>query len=191
MKLTIILDPAHGQDVAGKRSPDGTHREYLWSRERCKSIESKLIKLGYTVLWTTKDLNEPGLGVRIISEHNLSQGKNALLISLHNDAYTDNWSDAHGYSVYTSPGKTKSDEFAQILINELKSKFPELTLRKDESDGDLDKEENFAMVKKTNCPSVLIEWLFQSNKKEVLLLADKIYNEKFEQCIIDSILKWK
>lgn len=28
-KLTIILDPAHGIDIAGKRSPDGKHREYL------------------------------------------------------------------------------------------------------------------------------------------------------------------
>ena len=29
MKPNIILDPAHGIDVAGKRSPDGKHREYL------------------------------------------------------------------------------------------------------------------------------------------------------------------
>ena len=28
--ITIILDPAHGEDVPGKRSPDGVHREYRW-----------------------------------------------------------------------------------------------------------------------------------------------------------------
>jgi N-acetylmuramoyl-L-alanine amidase len=27
-KLVIILDPAHGEEVAGKRSPDGLFREY-------------------------------------------------------------------------------------------------------------------------------------------------------------------
>ena len=50
----------------------------------------------------------------------LSFGKNSILISIHNDAFTDNWSDAHGYSVYTSPGKTKSDDFAQNLLLKLK-----------------------------------------------------------------------
>ena len=36
--LCIILDPAHGNDVKGKCSPDGTHKEYLWSREICKRM---------------------------------------------------------------------------------------------------------------------------------------------------------
>jgi hypothetical protein len=27
-KLTIILDAAHGEEVAGKKSPDGKFREY-------------------------------------------------------------------------------------------------------------------------------------------------------------------
>jgi N-acetylmuramoyl-L-alanine amidase len=37
-KYTYILDPAHGKNVAGKRSPDGKHREYLWSRWFIESI---------------------------------------------------------------------------------------------------------------------------------------------------------
>ena len=35
-KLIVILDPAHGSDVKGKRSPDGTHLEYLWSMQKTK-----------------------------------------------------------------------------------------------------------------------------------------------------------
>lgn len=42
-KLIVILDPAHGSDVKGKRSPDGTHLEYLWSREICKKLKDRLI----------------------------------------------------------------------------------------------------------------------------------------------------
>ena len=45
--INIILDPAHGKNVAGKRSPDESHLEYLWSRERCTSLEKKLEKKGY------------------------------------------------------------------------------------------------------------------------------------------------
>jgi len=32
-KYLYILDPAHGANTPGKRSPDGKHREYKWSRE--------------------------------------------------------------------------------------------------------------------------------------------------------------
>ena len=42
-KLIVILDPAHGSDVKGKRSPDGTHLEYIWSREICKKLKDRLI----------------------------------------------------------------------------------------------------------------------------------------------------
>ena len=54
--LCIILDPAHGNGVKGKCSPDGTHKEYLWSREICKKLASKLDTLGYEVHFTTQGL---------------------------------------------------------------------------------------------------------------------------------------
>lgn len=191
MKPNIILDPAHGVDVAGKRSPDGKHREYLWSRERCKSLETKLKQLGYIVYWSNTSDKEIGLTKRTDIANMYCLKGSSLFISIHNDAFTDDWSDAHGYSVYTTKGQTKSDEFAEILLKEFKQSFPELTLRKDESDKDLDKEEDFTVIYKTKCPAVLIEWLFQSNKKEVELINDPIYIEKFEQCIINAIQKWK
>ena len=51
-KLIIILDPAHGSDVAGKRSPDGLHREYKWSREICADLKILFEALGYEVHYT-------------------------------------------------------------------------------------------------------------------------------------------
>ena len=64
---------------------------------------------------------------------------------------------ARGYSVYTTKGNTKSDILAEILMKEFKLKFPELKARTDTTDGDLDTEEDFTVLVKTNCPSVLIE----------------------------------
>ena len=63
-QITVILDPAHGSDVPGKRSPDGTHLEYRWSRERVKSLRTKLKAKGYDVLVTTESETEPGLSRR-------------------------------------------------------------------------------------------------------------------------------
>lgn len=190
--LLIILDPAHGQDVAGKRSPDGEHREYRWSRERCASLWKKLSDLGYRVEYTNTTENEIGLTKRANNANNFInswKGK-SILLSLHNDAYTDNWNSAHGYSVYTTKGHTNSDILAERLMNEFAKTFPELTARVDMTDGDKDKEENFTVIYKSICPSVLIEWLFQTNKEEVELLKDSDYNEKYENCIIRVIEGW-
>ena len=63
-KLIIILDPAHGSDVAGKRSPDGLHIEYKWSREICADLKVIFEALGYEVYYTNYLDNEIGLSER-------------------------------------------------------------------------------------------------------------------------------
>ncbi len=61
--------------------------------------------------------------------------------------------------------------------------------RFDKSDGDLDIEENFTVIYKTNFPSVLIEWLFQDNKEDVKLLQSPEYNKRFISSLVESIKK--
>ncbi|MDA3856304.1 MAG: N-acetylmuramoyl-L-alanine amidase [Candidatus Woesearchaeota archaeon] len=84
--LNIILDPAHGEETPGKRSPDGNHREYLWSRQRCVRIKKKLEILGYNVYITNETPNEIGITNRKNIANKLASG-NTLLISLHNNAF--------------------------------------------------------------------------------------------------------
>ena len=187
--LHIILDAAHGIDTPGKRSPDGKHREYLWSRQRIASLTFKLKAIGFEVFESNPYEKEIGLGNRIKVTNTFCKNTKSLFLSLHNDAAGNGeWMTATGYSVYTTPGVTKSDEFAQILMNEFKTKFPSLKARVDLTDGDLDKEENFAVLK-CDCPAVLVEWLFQDNKNDVALLLDKVTNDKYEDCIIEAIKK--
>ena len=64
---------------------------------------------------------------------------------------------ARGYSVYTTKGKTNSDIMAEIIMKQFAIDFPGLKARSDKSDGDLDQEENFTVIQKTNSPAVLIE----------------------------------
>ena len=56
------------------------------------------------------------------------------------------WTEANGFSVYTSKGQTNSDKFAEILLKEFIQEFPDLELRSEPSDKDLDKEENFTVL---------------------------------------------
>ena len=193
--LNIILDPAHGKNVAGKRSTDESHLEYLWSRERCTSLEKKLEKKGYNVEWTSRSIDEEGLRVRVARATNSASKYTtpSLLISLHNDALgvDKEWTKASGYSVYTTKGKTKSDSFAELLMINFKSEFPNLKARPETSDNDLDREENFTVLTGSKYSAVLIEWLFQNNKEDLEIIKDPTYNERFENCIIKTIEEWK
>lgn len=190
MKPVIVLDPAHGMDVVGKCSPDKVHREYIWSRERCYSLEKTLTDKGYLVYLTTKSINEPGLTKRKNFADQVAKGHKKLFLSLHNNAAgSDNkWHSASGASVYTTKGVTEADTFADIILKNFKIDFPEIKVREYKPVPlERDFEENFTVLTGYDYVGVLVEWLFQDNKNDVALLLDPDMNKRFESSIIKSI----
>lgn len=190
--IVIILDPAHGADVSGKCSPDGRHREFLWSRERVKSIRSILTDLGYEVYVTTESENEPGLSKRKNFATQIRKGEKKLFLSLHNNAAGNGskWMDARGVEVYTTPGVTKADICAEYIISQLRKDFPEIRMRYyRDTYLERDKEAKFTVLMGSDYMGVLIEWLFQDNKDDAELLMDSEMNRKFEGSIVDAIEK--
>jgi len=187
-KLTIILDPAHGEDVPGKQSPDGKHKEYRWSRNICHDLHPILVAEGYAVLWTTTEETEPGLTYRKNKASTLP-GENKFLISLHNNAagMGVKWMEARGIEIWTSPGQTKSDEYATIILDELQETFPSMKFRKDISDGDVDKESKFTVLMGSGYSAVLLEWLFQDNIEDVKLLMDEDVNYELCNALVRAI----
>lgn len=177
--MLIILDNGHGYNTPGKCSPtlpDG-RKFYEWKFNR--NVVNRIVELchnegiRYMVLVPeNKDipLNERVRRVNAIKE-------DSFLISIHVNASTlgDKWGNANGWSVYTSKGKTKSDEYATIFFEEAKKEFDnEFKLRSDMVDGDEDWEENFQIIKSSSCPAILTENLFMDNKEECeFLLTDE------------------
>lgn len=191
-KLLIILDPAHGSDVAGKRSPDGRHREYRWSRERCTAIATILRSMGYTVVFTNETDLEIGLSKRkaIANEYAKEHPELvSLLISPHNNAAGSGseWLKATGIEVFTSVGRTTSDIFADYMLQQLRQWFPAAIHRyyKDEY-LERDKESNFTVLM-GNYSAMLIEFLFQDNHDDVAMLEDQTVNKRFEDCVVSAI----
>lgn len=186
--ITIILDAAHGEDTPGKRSPDGRFREYRWSREIILDLSVQLKKLGYKVFESNSSISEIGLSKRAANANNID-APHKIFISIHANAAGNgvNWMNARGFSVYTTKGKTRSDLVAETIMSQFIADFPELKSRPDKSDGDLDQEEDFTVIKKTNCPSVLIEWNFQDNKEDVEILLNSEYNNRFIKSLIKAI----
>lgn len=188
--IVIILDPAHGKDVSGKRSPDGRHLEYLWSRNRVKEVSQLLIDRGYEVFVTTTSENEPGLSKRKNFASQVKKGHRKLLVSLHNNAsgVTMEWRSASGVSVYTTKGVTDADTCADIIINRFEKDFPDEKIRKYSLKPlGKDFEENFTVLMGSGYMGVLIEWLFQDNKTDVEKLQSDDYNKKFVASLVESI----
>lgn len=191
-KLLIILDPAHGEEVEGKRSPDGRHREYKWSRERLKQIDHLLQAHGYIVVWTNETDREIGLSARKRVANTYAQKDKSLtplLISLHNDAsgVTPEWRQANGVSVWTSKGRTTSDIYADFFIERVSEWMPNIK-RRIYSPAYLDRDfENDFTVLMGDYSALLIECGFQDNKDDLALLEDPQFCKRVEDWIVDSI----
>lgn len=190
-KPIILIDNGHGIDTPGKRSPDGRFREYRYAREIACGLCDCLQALGETAFLLVKEENDIPLAERVarVNAYCKQYGTgNVLVVSIHVNAAAGNgWSTARGWCVYTSPGKTASDNLATSLwssaVEELQKGEYSKTgtfaarqkpIRADWSDGDPDEEAGFYILRKTLCPAVLTENLFQNNRDDVeFLLSDK------------------
>jgi N-acetylmuramoyl-L-alanine amidase len=118
-----------------------------------------------------------------------AKNKRCIYISIHSDAMPDN---AHGkgsgFSIYTSKGETDSDTIAKIFCDTYGDYLKEFKFRKDLSDGDADFEEDFYVLRKTNCPAILIENLFFDNRREAEYLMSKRGRQKIADILFLAIL---
>lgn len=191
----ILLDNGHGENTPGKRSPDGVFREYLFNREIAQEAERELRKKGYECERIVKCAIDVSLSQRakIVNEYCAEYGtKNVVLISIHVNAAGDGseWMDARGVCIFTSRGKTKSDELADIYIEEADKNFIGHKIRKDYSDGDADWESNFTILSKTKCPAVLIENFFMDNREDLAYLQSPEGKKAIVKTIVDAAIRY-
>lgn len=173
--MKILIDNGHGENTAGKRSPDGIFREYKYAREIAEAIERELRARGYNVERIVKENIDVPLAERVrrINEECGRYGSSkVVLVSIHCNASGNgqNWMNARGWAAYTSKGKTKADALADIIYQEAELNFSGHKIRKEYSDGDADWEESFYILQKTKCPAVLTENFFMDNKEDVSYL---------------------
>lgn len=103
---------------------------------------------------------------------------NIIFLSIHCNASPKH--DAQGFEIITSIGKTKSDELATIIYNNISyNNNYKVKLRSDFSDGDPDKEMDLYILTKTKMPSVLMEVLFFDYYNDFKLLTDAVFIRNF------------
>lgn len=193
--MKVLIDPGHGIDTPGKRSPDGKFREYLWNRQVADLLLDRLTAMGidaFLVVTETNDVPLRNRVIRINSFCNRFGAPNVLLVSIHANAAGDGsaWMGAKGWSCYTTKGKTESDSLAECLYDAFEAEFPERKIRKDMSDGDRDWEEDFCVIKKSKCPAVLLENFFYDNREECAWLLLEGTKVRIADAIVAGLKKF-
>ena len=193
--MKVLIDPGHGIDTPGKRSPDGLFLEYLWNRQVADLLLDKLVSMGIDASLVVTETNDVTLRNRVNRVNTICNkvgASNVLLVSIHANAAGNgsSWQNAKGWSCYTSKGKTKSDQVAECLYEAFEEEFPDRKIRKDLSDGDRDWEENFYVLEKCRCPAVLLENFFYDNKEECTWMLQEETKERIASAAAKGIAKY-
>jgi len=170
--MKILIDNGHGLNTSGKRSPDGTFREAIYNREIARRIVLNLVDRGYDAELLVPEDDDISLieRVRRVNAACFLLGKqNVILVSIHVNAAGNGskWLNATGWSVYTCKGQTESDKLAECLCLAAIKNFPGRRIRTDISDGDLDWEEGFYLLRKSLCVAILTENFFQDSRSDL------------------------
>lgn len=199
MKLTVLLDNGHGKDTAGKRSPKLPDGRQLLEWQFTRSIVDKIIPLlevnGIKSVKLVPEDNDISLNERVkrtndyIAKH---EDEKCIFVSVHGNAagMCKEWSKASGWECFTTKGQTISDELATFMYEEAKAYFKDMKIRTDNSDGDPDKEANFAVIKGANCAAVLTENGFYDNLEECQRMLTDEFQEQIAHMHFVAILKY-
>ena len=193
--MIILIDPGHGIDTPGKRSPDGKFLEYLWNRQIADLLLDRFMIMGIDASLVVTETNDISLSTRVQRVNKVCSkvgASNVILLSIHSNAAGDGskWMSAQGWSCYTSKGETKSDLIAECLYDAFETEFTDRKIRKDMSDGDRDWEENFYVLQKSKCPAVLLENYFYDNRDECAWLLKDETKERIADAIVKGIIQY-
>lgn len=190
MKPIVLLDNGHGKETAGKRSPiwsDGSQLfEWEFNRDIVRRIAEKLQADGIPYRVLVPEENDVSLTERARRANEYAKEFNgkAYVLSIHANA-----GGGTGWEVYTSPGQTPSDAIATVFFEEAGREFvPDgWRMRSDYSDGDPDKEANFAILTKTTCPAVLTENFFMDTEKDCRFIMSEDGRERISNMHVAAI----
>lgn len=210
-----LIDAGHGGLDSDGNYTTGERKLYRF--EDLKDEEGNVIEEGFTIyegqinraigtklIALMKDASMPYKDISVNTFEDISLGKraerandyygknrNCYLLSIHSNAASakiaGKGEKGRGFEVYTSQGETKSDTLATIAAKHYKQEFKDFRFRQDMTDGDADKEANFALLRNTVCPAFLVENLFFDNREEAKFLMSESGQMRIAQCLFKVV----
>ena len=91
---------------------------------------------------------------------------------------------------YTCKGQTESDKLAECLCQAAIKNFPSRRIRTDMSDGDMDWEEGFYILRKSLCPAVLTENFFMDSRSDLEYLQSRAGKQAVVDTHVEGIVEY-
>lgn len=191
--MRIIIDPGHGgispfnneYVTKGKRSPMFDNGSVLYegvnNRDNAKRIYDVLKAKGYDVVMLVDGWQDVPLRDRANKEHLLAT-KDSILISIHSDGFGNgiDWHSANGIGVFIyNNASKKAQKLADSMNNSLICNFEGVAKNRGI------KKANFAILRDTLSPAVLLELGFHTNKEE----AQKMLTEEWKELVVKSVVE--
>lgn len=166
---TILLDPGHGRDTAGKCSPDGLYHEWKTMRTLARRIMNRGKERGMDIrLLFDSDKDFP-VSTRVAIANRFDPAK-TILISLHSNAAGDGsgWHEASGFCAFLAPGACEvARRLAGALVREAICSGMSGNRAVPPSGFWT---ANLGICRRTLCPAVLTENLFHDNHNDLSVL---------------------
>jgi N-acetylmuramoyl-L-alanine amidase len=179
--MRIAIDAGHGPQTPGKRSPDGSLREYQYNSAVARYLADELLH-GYEdveILMTHDDSRDVPLKERT-DKANAWQAD--LFVSIHANAAGDGaaWNHAQGIETFVHATNPPA---AAALANAVQRQLIRATGRPDRGV----KTANFHVLRETKMTAILVECGFMTNREECELLKSDGYRRKCAEAIAAGI----
>lgn len=198
-KLRIILDAGHGginpmtgeYVTKGKRSPKFDDGSVLYegvnNRDNVDRIATALEAKGYDVVKLADTWRDIKLWERAKEEHLLAT-ENSILISVHSDGFGNgvDWHSANGIGVFIyNRASKKSHLLADSMNNSLICNFDGIAKNRGI------KKANFAILRETLSPAVLLELGFHTNEYEAKAMLTENWKERIVKSVVEAIEEYE
>lgn len=176
----ICIDPGHAASTAGKRSPDGSLREYEFNRAVGRRLAYHLERHGMKIMYSC-DINaqkDADVSDRCKAANNAGAD---LYISLHANAFEGDWNNISGWEIYFNTGSAKGKTLADAIHSH--SKLLGITDRGVKAG-------EWYVIKYTDMPAVLIEHDFMTNLASAERLKASEWRDKWAIANAKGILDY-
>ena len=188
---TVIIDAGHGGEDGGAVSINGILEKDI-NLQISKKLEHLFNLFGVNTEMTRRDdsslgensseliRNRKAMDIRKRVEI-INNIPDALLVSIHQNSFPQE--NCKGAQVFYSEKNGESKLVAEFLQEEFRSVINNNNLRKAKTDSSI------YILNNVNCPAILVECGFLTNKEEAGLLTTENYQKKISLCLAGAIIK--
>lgn len=188
-KITVVLDAGHGGRDPGKVAVNGALEKdiNLSIAQKLKTLLEQndinvvMIRNDDSGLYSESDSNKKAADMRNRVDI-INKSEATLAISIHQNSFTQE--SIKGAQVFYYNNSDEGKKFAENMQEQLKKSLQDGNKRMAKAN------DSYYMLKKVECPIIIVECGYLSNNTEAALLTDENYQERMAFAIHIGLLSY-